>query len=200
MAKSKTTHPEGGVEKFLVLPIIVLILAQMGTSGDNGALGLANQQLVDVLARRLPTFSWRTWCTRSWPAPSWWPEDSWAPSSAGAPTSASARLCAPPGELVMALSPNMTIFIWGGRILVGFGASFMIPSVLGLIPFIYHGQEPRAGLRLHRRGLGPVGLPAAVLGHRHAVRRFPHHLRRPGRVLRPGAASVLQAAGHREAR
>ena len=38
MAKSKTTHPEGGVEKFLVLPIIVLILAQMGTSGDNGAL------------------------------------------------------------------------------------------------------------------------------------------------------------------
>lgn len=72
----------------------------------------------------------------------------------------------------MALSPNMTIFIWGGRILVGFGASFMIPSVLGLIPFIYHGQEPRAGLRLHRRGLGPVGLPAAVLGHRHAFGGF----------------------------
>lgn len=41
----------------------------------------------------------------------------------------------------MALSPNMTIFIWGGRILVGFGASFMIPSVLGLIPFIYHGKN-----------------------------------------------------------
>ncbi|MEY8341788.1 hypothetical protein, partial [Adlercreutzia muris] len=32
-------------------------------------------------------------------------------------------------------------FIWGGRILVGFGASFMIPSVLGLIPFIYHGKN-----------------------------------------------------------
>ena len=54
MAKSKTTHPEGGVEKFLVLPIIVLILAQMGTSGDNGALGLANQQLVDVLGATTP--------------------------------------------------------------------------------------------------------------------------------------------------
>lgn len=51
-----------------------------------------------------------------------------------------AALCAA-GELVMALSPNMTIFIWGGRILVGFGASFMIPSVLGLIPFIYHGKN-----------------------------------------------------------
>ena len=54
MAKNATTHPEGGVEKFLVLPIIVLILAQMGTSGDNGALGLANQQLVDVLGATTP--------------------------------------------------------------------------------------------------------------------------------------------------
>ena len=54
MAKSKATHPEGGVEKFLVLPIIVSILAQMGTSGDNGALGLANQQLVDVLGATTP--------------------------------------------------------------------------------------------------------------------------------------------------
>lgn len=57
MAKSKTTHPEGGVEKFLVLPIIVLTLAQMGTSGDNGALGLANQQLVDVLGATTPRHS-----------------------------------------------------------------------------------------------------------------------------------------------
>ena len=54
MAKSNTTLAEGGVEKFLVLPIIVLILAQMGTSGDNGALGLANQQLVDVLGATTP--------------------------------------------------------------------------------------------------------------------------------------------------
>ena len=37
-----------------MLPIIVLILAQMGTSGDNGALGLANQQLVDVLGATTP--------------------------------------------------------------------------------------------------------------------------------------------------
>ena len=34
MAKSKATHPEGGVEKFLVLPIIVSILAQMGQMPD----------------------------------------------------------------------------------------------------------------------------------------------------------------------
>ena len=35
----------------------------------------------------------------------------------------------------------MAVFIWGGRTLVGFGASFMIPSVLGLVPKIYHGKN-----------------------------------------------------------
>ena len=41
----------------------------------------------------------------------------------------------------MAFSPNMTVLIWGGRVLVGLGASFMIPSVLGLVPKIYHGKN-----------------------------------------------------------
>ena len=98
MAKSKTTHPEGGVEKFLVLPIIVLILAQMGTSGDNGALGLANQQLVDVLGATTPDIQLANMVYSLMAGAFMWPEDSWAPSSAGAPTSASARLCAPPAS------------------------------------------------------------------------------------------------------
>lgn len=45
------------------------------------------------------------------------------------------------GEVVLAMAPNMAVFIWGGRTLVGFGASFMIPSVLGLVPKIYHGKN-----------------------------------------------------------
>ena len=36
-------------ERFLVLPIIILILAQMGTSGDNGALSLAASALTTDL-------------------------------------------------------------------------------------------------------------------------------------------------------
>ena len=136
MAKSKATHPEGGVEKFLVLPIIVLILAQMGTSGDNGALGLANQQLVDVLGATTP-------------------------------------------DIQLA---NMVYSLMAGAFMAAGG---LVGTIIGW----------RTNFRL-----GTVGLPAAVPGHRHAVRRFPRDLRRPGRVLRPGAAAVLQAAGHREAR
>ena len=141
MAKSKATHPEGGVEKFLVLPIIVLILAQMGTSGDNGALGLANQQLVDVLGATTPDIQLAN-MVYSLMAGAFMVAGGLVGTIIGWRTNfrLGAALCAA-GELVMALSPNMTNFIWGGRILVGFGASFMIPSVLGLIPFIYHGKN-----------------------------------------------------------
>lgn len=131
----------GGVEKFLVLPIIVLILAQMGTSGDNGALGLANQQLVDVLGATTPDIQLAN-MVYSLMAGAFMVAGGLVGTIIGWRTNfrLGAALCAA-GELVMALSPNMTIFIWGGRILVGFGASFMIPSVLGLIPFIYHGKN-----------------------------------------------------------
>lgn len=45
------------------------------------------------------------------------------------------------GELVVAFSSNIFLFTWGGRLLVGIGASFLIPSVLGLIPGLYKGND-----------------------------------------------------------
>ena len=113
----------------------------MGTSGDNGALGLANQQLVDVLGATTPDIQLAN-MVYSLMAGAFMVAGGLVGTIIGWRTNfrLGAALCAA-GELVMALSPNMTIFIWGGRILVGFGASFMIPSVLGLIPFIYHGKN-----------------------------------------------------------
>lgn len=141
MTKDKAMKAEGGAEKFLVLPILVLIMAQMGTSGDNGALGLANQQLVDVLGATTPDIQLAN-MVYSLMAGAFMVAGGLVGTIIGFRTNfrLGATLCAA-GELVMALSPNMTVFIWGGRILVGFGASFMIPSVLGLIPHIYHGRN-----------------------------------------------------------
>lgn len=51
-----------------------------------------------------------------------------------------AAMCAV-GELVVAFSGNIFMFTWGGRLLVGIGASFLIPSVLGLIPGLYQGND-----------------------------------------------------------
>lgn len=139
--KQKAAQAEGGVEKFLVLPIIVLIMAQMGTSGDNGALGLANTELVNVLGATTPDIQLAN-MVYSLMAGAFMIAGGLVGTIIGWRKNfrMGAVLCAA-GELVMALSPNMTVFIWGGRILVGFGASFMIPSVLGLIPHIYHGKN-----------------------------------------------------------
>ena len=70
MAKAKAVAEEKGAEKFMLLPVLVLILAQMGTSGDNGALSLAATALTQDLAPPPPTSSSLTWFIPSWPAPS----------------------------------------------------------------------------------------------------------------------------------
>ncbi len=142
MASIKTaSKAEGGAEKFLVAPIIVLILAQMGTSGDNGALGLANQQLVDVLGATTPDIQLAN-MVYSLMAGAFMVAGGLVGTIIGFRKSfrIGVAMCAA-GELVMALAPSMAVFIWGGRVLVGFGASFMIPAVLGLVPFIYHGKN-----------------------------------------------------------
>ena len=45
------------------------------------------------------------------------------------------------GEVVLAFAPNMFVFIWCGRVVVGLGASLLIPSVLGIIPLMYRGAN-----------------------------------------------------------
>ena len=53
MNSAALAHPgrsqSANAEKFLVLPIVILILAQMGATGDNGALSLATSALAHEL-------------------------------------------------------------------------------------------------------------------------------------------------------
>lgn len=126
---------------FLVLPIIILILAQMGATGDNGALSLATSALTSELGATTAQIQLANMV---------YPLVGGAFMIAGGLAGTilgwvrtfrgGIVLCAL-GEVVLALSPSMEVFIWGGRVLVGLGASFMIPSVLGLIPLIYQGSN-----------------------------------------------------------
>lgn len=128
-------------EKFLILPIVVLILAQMGTSGDNGALSLAATALTQDLGATMADIAMANMVYSLMAG---------AFMIAGGMTGTilgwkknfriGALLCAI-GEAVLAFAPNMTVFIWVGRVVVGLGASFMIPSVLGLVPKIYFGAN-----------------------------------------------------------
>ena len=128
-------------EKFLVLPVIILILAQMGATGDNGALSLAATALTQNLGATTADIQLANMI---------YPLVGGSFMIAGGLAGTligwrktfriGAALCAA-GEVALALSPNMTVFIWVGRVLVGLGASFLIPSLLGIIPFIYHGAN-----------------------------------------------------------
>lgn len=133
--------PPTGAEKFLVIPIIILILAQMGATGDNGALSLSARALTQDLGATTSEIQLANMV---------YPLVGGAFMIAGGLMGtiigwkktfrAGILLCAA-GEVALALAPNMTVFIWVGRVLVGFGASFMIPSVLGLIPLLYQGRN-----------------------------------------------------------
>ena len=138
---STAAAKEGGKEKFLVLPILVLILAQMGTSGDNGALSLAATALTQDLGATVADIQLAN-MVYSLMAGAFMIAGGMMGTIIGWKKNfrIGAALCAL-GEVVLAFAPNMMVFIWGGRVLVGFGASFMIPSVLGLVPKIYYGAN-----------------------------------------------------------
>ena len=142
MADTKTAdQTQSDASKFLVLPIIVLILAQMGTSGDNGAVAIAANALTEHLGASMGDIQMAN-MVYSLMAGAFMIAGGLMGTIIGWKRNfrIGALLCAA-GEVVMALAPTMGAFIWGGRVLVGFGASFMIPSVLGLVPKISQPQQ-----------------------------------------------------------
>ncbi|MEG0504424.1 MAG: MFS transporter, partial [Raoultibacter sp.] len=62
------------------------------------------------------------------------------------------------GELAMSFAPNTAVFIFVGRVLVGLGASFLIPSVLGIVPALYEKSK-----RVFAYGCVTAGTGAAAL-------------------------------------
>ena len=45
------------------------------------------------------------------------------------------------GEIVLVTTTDIGLFIWGGRGLVGLGASLIVPSVLGMVPLYFSGGK-----------------------------------------------------------
>ncbi len=132
---------ESTATKVSFLGLIPLVMAQVGTSGDNSVLNVATASLLTSLNATMSDiqlaniiYSLCAGCLMivggmvglivGWKKT----------------FRTGALLCAV-GELVVAFSSNIFIFTWGGRLMVGIGASFLIPSVLGLIPGLYKGSD-----------------------------------------------------------
>lgn len=164
--KANSTHgSEKGVEKFLVIPIVVLILAQMGTSGDNGAVTLATKALTETLGATLPDIQLVN-MVYSLMAGALMIAGGLAGTVIGWKNNfrLGAVLCAV-GEFAMAFAPNISFFIWVGRVITGLGASFMIPSVLGLIPRIYQGKNRMVAFGAIGAATGISTLMPLLLGY-----------------------------------
>lgn len=131
----------GGGKKFLLLPLLVLMLCQVGTTTDNNFLSVSANSLITNLGANFSDISLANTvyalCAGVFMIPG---------GLLGIIIKLRNNLrlgiiLAIIGEIILALSPNMGIFIWVGRICVGLGASVLIPSVLGLIAGVYQGKD-----------------------------------------------------------
>ena len=124
-----------------LLPLLVLALAQLGTSADNGAFSVATAEIMRVFGCSMADVQLASTVYSL---------------VAGTFMLASGLLgivvgwirvfrlglvLAVVGELVCTLAPGIDLLIWGGRMVVGLGASLIIPSVLGMIPMIFEGDS-----------------------------------------------------------
>lgn len=123
------------------LPLLVLCLAQLSTSGDNATLSIATGALVSDLHASMALVSIA---------------NAMYSLAAGSLMVAAGMVGLIVGwkktfrigcsllflaELTAFFSPNMEVFTYGARLLSGIGGSFMIPSVLGLIASNYKGSQ-----------------------------------------------------------
>lgn len=126
------------------LPLGLLCLTQLGTSGDNTALSVATASLVESLNASMADIQLAnlmyTMCAACL-------------MIVGAMIGIiigwkknyiiGAAMCAV-GEFVVAISTNVTMFTWAGRLIVGIGASLLVPSILALVPAVYKSGKDRA--------------------------------------------------------
>ncbi|PKE30094.1 MFS transporter [Rahnella sp. AA] len=123
------------------LPLLVLCLAQLSTSGDNATLSIATGALVKDLHASMDLINIAN-AMYSLAAGSLMVAAGMVGLIVGWKKTfrigCTLLFCA---ELTAFLSPNMQIFTYGARLLSGVGGSFMIPSVLGLIASNFKGRD-----------------------------------------------------------
>ncbi|HIF9355312.1 TPA: MFS transporter [Photobacterium damselae] len=131
-----------GLAKWLSL--VILLMAQVGSMGDNSGLSVATASLINELGASVSDIAF---------ANAMFPLIAGACMIAGGMLGliwgwkrlfqvGALLLCL--AEIIAAYTDNIQVFIFAARSLSGFGASFLIPAVLGLIVGIYTDTKDRA--------------------------------------------------------
>ncbi len=131
----------GPIGSKAALSLAVLAMAQLGVSADNGAFSVAMSEMMRVfscsvsdvqLANTVYALMAGTFMLASGLLGLM---VGWRRTFVGGMVLIAA------GEAVTALAPVIELLIWGGRLAVGVGASLVIPSVLGMVPLLFDGDE-----------------------------------------------------------
>ena len=130
----------GGTRLARLVPLIVLACAQLGTSADNGAFSVAMAEMMRVFGCPLADVQMAN-TVYSLMAGTFMLASGLLGMVIGWGRNFRMGLViAVVGELACAFAPNISVLIWGGRLLVGIGASLIIPSVLGMVSMLYEGE------------------------------------------------------------
>lgn len=129
-----------GMRLARLVPLIVLACAQLGTSADNGAFSVAMAEMMGVFGCPLADVQMAN-TVYSLMAGTFMLASGLLGMVIGWGRNFRMGLVvAVIGELACAFAPNISVLIWGGRLLVGIGASLIIPSVLGMVSMLYEGE------------------------------------------------------------
>ena len=132
--------PAGETRLARLAPLIVLACAQLGTSADNGAFSVAMAEMMRVFGCPLADVQMAN-TVYSLMAGTFMLASGLLGMVIGWGRNFRAGLVlAVAGELICAFAPNIMVLIWGGRLMVGLGASLIIPSVLGMVSMLYEGE------------------------------------------------------------
>ncbi|MCI9495277.1 MAG: MFS transporter [Adlercreutzia mucosicola] len=129
------------LSKASYVPLAVLAFAQIGTSSDSAAMNLATASLVSALGATLDDIQVAT-TLFSLIAGAFMIAGGLVGITIGLRRALRIGLImAVVGEVVAALSPNIFVFTWGGRVIMGLGACLITPSILGLVAALYQGRQ-----------------------------------------------------------
>lgn len=123
------------------LPLAVLALAQLGVSAENGAFSVAMSEMMRVFACSVSDVQLAS-TVYSLMAGTFMLASGLLGIMIGwRRLFVSGVVIITGGEVLAAAAPSIEVLIWGGRTLVGMGASLVIPSVLGMVPLLFEGSR-----------------------------------------------------------
>lgn len=128
------------LKKGFYIPAIIVCGAQVGTSGDNSVIGMAMGEFISELGASMDEIQLAN-IMYSLVAGALMVFGGMLGIAKGfKKVFLFGAFFACLGEVITILSPNIMVISYGGRLVTGFGAALMVPSILGIIVSLYEGK------------------------------------------------------------